>query len=188
MTSFTEQCLDYIRKHGSARSHVLEEAIGMPRGYATSLLAPYVKKGELVVCKVEIAGRNAAVNEYRFSVAGGARVPFTPLRGPRGAANPRPLPQTAPNVAPQGESAPPPRASSPAAAAPGIGPIEKGVPLPARNNNGVIRAALAEMAISDLRRFDGYTKQAIQYAAKKAGVKVTIQKDGEAGFKVWRTA
>ena len=62
------------------------------------------------------------------------------------------------------------------------------MPLPARNNNGVIRAALAEMAISDLRRFDGYTKQAIQYAAKKAGVKVTIQKDGEAGFKVWRTA
>lgn len=65
-----------------------------------------------------------------------------------------------------------------------IGEIEKGVPIPVRNNNGRLRAALVEMAPGDSRVVK-FTKQSILYAANKAGVKVCTRTEGD-HTRVWR--
>lgn len=75
-TSKSKQALDYIAKSGSARSPQIAEAVGMETKNVMGLLRPYVDRGDLVMCKVEVPGQRS-VNEYRP----GAWAPnaFTPL-------------------------------------------------------------------------------------------------------------
>jgi hypothetical protein len=180
VTSFTDQLLDHIRKHGSGRSRAMEEALGMPKGYATSLLGPYVKKGELVVCKVETPGKPPQ-NEYRFSVAGGAPVAFTPLRTPRPVGNAAPQGRTAAGSSqgrndPEGDPAK--RDGTPAATAPAVervGAIEKGVPLPlSKRGNGELRATFTKLEIGD-SFLTSYSSKACYGMAKTLGVKITYR-------------
>lgn len=69
----SQQLLDYIRAHGSARTDVMGVELEIPTSTVSALLARYVLDGTLVSCKVERPGQ-APVNEYRYSVASGGRV------------------------------------------------------------------------------------------------------------------
>jgi hypothetical protein len=193
-----EQAVELIRKLGVMRSTEIEAELGIQS--AASVLQLKVADGTLITCKVERPGK-PPVNEYRISAAEGrpphvfSPLKTSPLSTPKrdealvhgtGLNGHDALTRGAELGRKQPEAPKPPAPAAPAEGALRIGPIEKAVPMPTRNNNGVVRAALAEMAISDMRRIEGCTKQAIQYAAKVAGVKIRMQLDGESAFKVWR--
>lgn len=75
-TSKRKQAMEFIAKAGTARSPQIAEAVGMEAKNVMGLLRPYVERGDLVMCKVEVPGQRA-VNEYR--IGPGMPNGFTPL-------------------------------------------------------------------------------------------------------------
>lgn len=75
------QCLDYIRKHGSARSTELGEKFGADSSTVSATLAAAVESGELVSCKVISPKTSRPCNEYR--IGSGLRPAGTPLVDPK---------------------------------------------------------------------------------------------------------
>jgi hypothetical protein len=185
--SITARALAFISNRGTrgARGYEIEAALGLPPGRSSGILRPHVLSGALVTCKVLNPDTGQQTNEYRKSVSGGGAVPMTPLKTPR----PLPRAQEKPLAEQPAEERAAPTRDAPVAPAKNgelhIGAIEKGIPIPMRNNRGRIRAALLEMAIGDSRLMT-LSKQAVLYAAKAAGVKVTIRAEGEGSVRVWR--
>lgn len=64
-TSKLEKAIDYIAKHGTARSPEIAKASGMKSDEVSARLHAYVKAGVLVSCRVAYPGKPSC-NEYRL--------------------------------------------------------------------------------------------------------------------------
>ena len=180
----TQQALDYLQRKGTARSNEIAEACGLTPSAVSALFAGHVKRGELLMCKVERPGKPPC-NEYRFSaMAGGKLAEFRPLT--RTAAQAR-AEKPAPPVAQ-------PLRTATVAPAPQPTldrlPIDKGVPMP----DGLLMRNLVRNTLLAMTAGDSFvvkkTSIATVYArAKDLGIKVRVLKstDGREG-RVWRLA
>lgn len=177
----TQQALDYLQRKGTARSNEIAEACGLGPSAVSALFAGHVKRGELLMCKVERPGKPPC-NEYRFSaMAGGKLAEFRPLT--RTAAQARAEKSALP-------AAQPLRTAT--AAQPTLDrlPIDKGVPMP----DGMLMRNLVRNTLLAMSAGDSFvvkkTSIATVYArAKDLGIKVRVLKstDGREG-RVWRLA
>jgi hypothetical protein len=173
--NLTDRAIELIRRRGTMRSPELSKALG--HSGISALLRPKVEDGTLVACTVRRPEGGMPVNEYRLSVAGGGKLTdfndISRANAARQAARP---------------AAPAPAAKAPPhdPVNPRIGAIEKDIAIPARSNRGEIRKALEAMAVGDSRVLS-YSKQAIRYAAGKAGIEVLMRSgDVEGDLRVWR--
>jgi len=68
--SAVQRLLTLIKQTGCARSDWLAEKAQVDSSKVTALLTYYVKRGDLVTCKLKKPNSNMTVNEYRLSAAG----------------------------------------------------------------------------------------------------------------------
>ncbi len=177
----TQSALDYLQRKGTARSNEVAEACGLNPSAVSALFAAHVKRGELLMCKVERPGKPPC-NEYRFSaMAGGKLAEFKPLT--RTAAQARAEKPAQPAASPVRDPKATPWPQLPFDRL----PIDKDVPMPESGVRNLIRNTLLAMAAGDSFVVKA-TSVATAYArAKDLGIKIRVRKaPDKREARVWR--
>lgn len=210
-TTLTQQALDLITAAGAKGMSSGELTLQLDCDFIAALLKPKCDDGTLVFSKERNAVSGCQMNRYRLAVHAGeavstesnghdllaAKPPAVKIPvladvkpqagGPNvrgGTKRPAPI-DTARAAAP---AAPPPPAEIPAEpepAAPFVGAIEKGIPIPMRNTQSALRDQLRKLEPGDsfLTR---YTKQAIYHAVHATGTRIVTRTESEGQIRVWR--
>lgn len=198
-TSKTERAVQLIRERGTMRSDEIEQALGIES--AAALLAARVLAGDLVTCKVSVAGKRHPLNEYRISAAAGMpRIGTSPWRGDRadkaaGRVLFKPETTYGTEPAPGGVShdlvrqvgvvQPEHKAEEPIAGNKFVGEIETGVPVPPQGRrDSALREALSRLRPGDSFR-TAYSPKTAHKMAAGVGIKVVTRREGE-GIRIWR--